>query len=157
MHDSIEDGIASKHEPLFFKSTSEEAPDKEKVNKIEDIELTDEKFEDVEEEDYDERMLRNDGPGSPSFRVYIKDDGKDDNNYVTNDSLEDADSSKESNDESLSNKKIVKKGRKVRSFKKVLPKGGQIAVKNLLNVKSCYNSSNSAHHRTHFLTPRATA
>lgn len=76
MHDSIGDGLSASK---FFdarKSTSEEAPAKEKTNKIGD-ELTDGEFEDVEEEDYDERMLRNDGPGSPSFRVYIRDD----NNY----------------------------------------------------------------------------
>ncbi|KAL2492188.1 nucleolin-like [Abeliophyllum distichum] len=180
LHDSIEDDSASKDRPLINdaqKSMSVEASDKERLEgknsedqvKIELDELTDGEFEDVEEEDYDERLLRDDDfESSPSFRVYVKDDGDDDNNNGTSDSFEDADtsdsfedavSSKElcASNESASNKKVVKRGRKMRSFRNVLTKGGQTAVKNILNVKSCYNSSNLAHHRTHLLTQKSTA
>ncbi|KAL2515150.1 uncharacterized protein Fot_29121 [Forsythia ovata] len=155
LHGSIEDDSASKHQPLINdarKSMSVDASDKECLQdknsedqvKIVLDELTDGEFEDVEEEDHDERMLRGDGfESSPSFRVYVKDDGEDDSNGTsdsfedagTSDSFEDAVSSKElcASNESASNKKVVKRGRKMRSFRNVLSKGGQTAVKNLLN------------------------
>ncbi|KAK6127766.1 hypothetical protein DH2020_038475 [Rehmannia glutinosa] len=84
-------------------------------------------------------------PGSPSFRVYFKDDGQGKHNDIGHNddafkntiSSDDAESSKES----CEKKKVMKAGRKKKSFRKVLPKGGQAAVKNLFHYKSCYTSS----------------
>ncbi|XP_075517153.1 uncharacterized protein LOC142551667 isoform X2 [Primulina tabacum] len=98
-----------------------------------------------------ERMIshRDDNvfPGSPSFRIYFT-DGK-------NDALTDAGlSDDKASLKELPVKKEAKRGRKIQSFRKVLPKGGQSTVMNLLNVTSCYNSSQSARDHAHLLTAK---
>ncbi|CAA0806904.1 Unknown protein [Striga hermonthica] len=103
--------------------------------------------DDVDDDDSDSESERRIGhreddafPGSPSFRVYFKDNeiedghvglGKNDVFKKKLVSKEEVTSSKESSVE-----KKVKKGKKKRSFRKVLPK-------NLLGVKSCYTPSHS--------------
>ncbi|KAL3617584.1 hypothetical protein CASFOL_037905 [Castilleja foliolosa] len=83
--------------------------------------------------------------GSPSFRVYFKDDGEEKHNGFIgqeNDAIssDEAKSSKES----LENKKVKKITRKKSSKKR---------VKNLLNYKSCYNKTPSSdHHQSSLLT-----
>lgn len=118
--------------------------------------------------DYDERRLSHEGgqgdyPGSPSFRIYFTNNLEEDektqgntnvlNNDMSQMQIEDIPSSKETET------KKVKKGRKRRSFRKVIPKGRQAAVKTLQNVRSCYNSaqSHSSHDRRHLLTPKTPA
>ncbi|XP_073140586.1 uncharacterized protein [Henckelia pumila] len=85
-------------------------------------------------------------PGSPSFRIYFT-DGK--NDALRNAGLSDDKTSVKE----LPVKKEAKRGRKLQSFRKVLPKGGQTTVMNLLNVKSCY-SSHSARDRAHLLAAK---
>ncbi|XP_073291402.1 uncharacterized protein [Primulina huaijiensis] len=126
--------------------------DKTKIEgKIANI-LTDEHGgEDKDKEHDKERMIsyQDDDafPGSPSFRIYFA-DGK-------NDALRDAGlSDDKASLKELPMKKEAKRGRKIQSFRKVLPKGGQSTVMNLLNVKSCYNSSHSARDRANLLTAK---
>ncbi|KAL6584319.1 hypothetical protein OROMI_003608 [Orobanche minor] len=116
--------------------------------------------EDEEDDDDDDVNGRTIGheddeafPGSPSFRVYFKDNSEADGHidignkdaFKTTVSSESSVSSKESFVE-----KVNKKGKKRRSFRKVLPR-------NLLSVKSCYTpSSHSSHDNTHLLTGKTT-
>ncbi|KAL3818531.1 hypothetical protein ACJIZ3_004436 [Penstemon smallii] len=112
----------------------------------------------ADDDDGNERMIGHEDddafPGSPSFRVYFKDNGEEKNGK--SDAFKDAVSS----DDGISPKKSsvdkeekrsAGSSRKKRSFRKVLPKGGQ--VKNLLNVKSCYTPSHD-HHHSHLLTAK---
>ncbi|XP_075517145.1 uncharacterized protein LOC142551667 isoform X1 [Primulina tabacum] len=108
-----------------------------------------------------ERMIshRDDNvfPGSPSFRIYFTDGMDDDqiDNTRKNDALTDAGlSDDKASLKELPVKKEAKRGRKIQSFRKVLPKGGQSTVMNLLNVTSCYNSSQSARDHAHLLTAK---
>ncbi|KAI3884327.1 hypothetical protein MKW92_032014 [Papaver armeniacum] len=96
-------------------------------------------------------------PGSPSFRMY----------YIASidDSMDSADTNKEEDadvhhDEKTTNKSrrtqsiascegsvttLVKKETKGKRFRRGLPNVGQAAVKNLLNVKSCYTPCMNPH------------
>ncbi|PIN19303.1 hypothetical protein CDL12_08021 [Handroanthus impetiginosus] len=115
---------------------------------------------DNDDDDDDERMIGHDHdrafPRSPSFRVYFKDDGRDEHK----DTGKINDASKKSavpSDDNVSSKqppeknKITKSGRK-KNFRKS-------TVKNLLSVKSCYNSPPSAHHhhQSHLLAGKTNA
>ncbi|KAI3455081.1 hypothetical protein Pfo_011744 [Paulownia fortunei] len=122
----------------------------------------DEDEEDDDDDDDDERMIGYEDdeafPGSPSFRVYFEDNGEDSHNDIGKiGALKEtvpSDVGVPSKESSVEKK--VKRGRKRRSFRKVLPKGGQAAVKNLLKVKSCYTSSHSSHDHAHLLTGKTT-
>lgn len=95
-------------------------------------------------------------PGSPSFRVYYvpSDDelgeaanGEDKSvDAKGEDKSRRKDSIASLNSSEGSVTKLVKKGNKGRKFRRVLPKGSQVAVKNLLNVKSCYHPSCASAH-----------
>ncbi|KAI3463588.1 hypothetical protein Pfo_020251 [Paulownia fortunei] len=164
-----------KHEAVKDRSSRENGgKNDEKESKIGDVKskeeaeiegtLTDADNDNDDKEDEDERMIGHDDvgafPGSPSFRVYFTDNVEDKHNDIgkndafknTISSFDDTESSKESSE----NKK-VKRGRKKKSFRRVLPKGGQAAVKNLLSVTSCYAKSPSAHDHAHLLTGKTTA
>ncbi|KAL7114484.1 hypothetical protein ACP275_04G123800 [Erythranthe tilingii] len=128
--------------------------------------LTDTDDDDDDDEDDDEdderRIGRGDFPGSPSFRGYIKEDGGDKKidigkKNAIKDTIPKDDTvlSKESSE----NKK-VKRGKKKKSFRRrVLPKGGQAAVKNLFNAATCYTPPPSAahDHHAHLLTGKPNA
>ncbi|KAL6559599.1 hypothetical protein OROGR_004716 [Orobanche gracilis] len=87
-------------------------------------------------------------PGSPSFRVYFEDNSEADGHIDIG--KKDAFKTTVSSESSVSSKESSKKGKKRRSFRKVLPK-------NLLSVKSCYTpSSHSSHDNTHLLTGKTT-
>ncbi|XP_075519356.1 uncharacterized protein LOC142553181 [Primulina tabacum] len=129
--------------------------------KIENI-LTDKDGSEDEDGEHDkERMINHQDddtfPGSPSFRIYFT-DSMDDNQIDSirkNDASRDAGLSDDKTSlKELPVKKETKRGSKMQSFRKVLPKGGQSTVKNLLNVKSCYNPSHSARDRAHLLTAK---
>ncbi|PIA41936.1 hypothetical protein AQUCO_02100049v1 [Aquilegia coerulea] len=122
-------------------------------------------------------------PGSPSFREYCvfsadKDDDDDDDEeeeevvvVVRKDgSHGDGEKREETNQRDESNESsegsvttvLVKKGHKGRKFKRILPKGGQAAVKNLMNVRSCYtppcsNFQNRNHHNNPARLPPPTS
>ena len=127
-----------------------------------------------DDEDYENRLSFDGygsdlGPGSPSFREYcnlspgqsadfssdeievVKDDNGEEKTVAER--REEKEDSVGSSDRSVT-RELVKKEHKKRRFKRVLPKGGQAAVKNFLNVnvKSCYTppcSNMSSHHRHH--------
>ncbi|KAF7135077.1 hypothetical protein RHSIM_Rhsim08G0194400 [Rhododendron simsii] len=108
-------------------------------------------------------------PGSPSFRIYFKDnldeDDDDDDNVNDGGKKDIGESEKTIRDHGTppekdlqdSDPKKLKKGRKRSSFRKVMPKGGQNAMKNLFNVRSCYTPSCSSHDRAHLLTEKTPA
>ncbi|KAI8544054.1 hypothetical protein RHMOL_Rhmol08G0265100 [Rhododendron molle] len=108
-------------------------------------------------------------PGSPSFRIYFtgnldQDDDDDDNHNdggkkgigENEKTIRDHETPPEK-DLQDSDPKKLKKGRKRSSFRKVMPKGGQNAMKNLFNVRSCYTPSCSSHDRAHLLTEKTPA
>ncbi|KAH7866939.1 hypothetical protein Vadar_026964 [Vaccinium darrowii] len=107
-------------------------------------------------------------PGSPSFRIYYADNlhehDEDDDDFNDAGKKDNCADEKTSTDHGTRQEKNLqdsepkkpKKDRK-RSFRKVIPKGGQTAMKNLFNVKACYNPSCSSHDRTHLLTAKTPA
>ncbi|XP_027124019.1 uncharacterized protein [Coffea arabica] len=133
--------------------------DVKKVEEVEDHE--DDDHDDDDDVDDDGRMIRNHEddlffPGSPSFRVYFVDKTKDNKDEGVDDHLTDV---APTDDDSVPSKQLPvaeesKKGKKRRSFKKVLPTGKQ--AKNMFNVRACM-SSNSHHDRTHLLPAKAQA
>ena len=123
-------------------------------------------YEDDDEDKDRMRMIgheHDDGafPGSPTFRYFCGDGDGDRNGddlgkiyAISSDNDDDTASPKENcNDEN----KRVKRGKKIKSIKKVLPKGGQAAVKKLLNMKLRYAQSSSTrhHHQSHLLVAKA--
>jgi len=126
-----------------------------------------------DEEDYDNRLSLDGygsdlGPGSPSFREYCNLSSEQSGDFSSDEieALKDSNGEEKilpkrreerrdsvgSSDGSVTTE-LVKKEHKKRRFKRVLPRGGQAAVKNFLavNVKSCYtppcsNMSNHHHH-----------
>lgn len=123
-------------------------------------------FDDVDDDsddENDERMIgKRDSdafPGSPSFRVYFNDNG--DGNVtgkvddIRSKAPHDDATASEPEDSSVSSNQVKGRAKKKRSFKNVFPKSGQAAMKNLLNVTSCYTPSHSSHHeRNRLLTDK---
>ncbi|PSR89431.1 hypothetical protein CEY00_Acc29632 [Actinidia chinensis var. chinensis] len=114
-------------------------------------------------EEEDERMIEAsiNFPGSPSFRIYFKGnsgDDEDNNDGGKKDQANDRTRNREHGtspkEDSVPEK--AKKGRK-RSLKKAVSKRGHNAVKNLLNVRSCYTPSGSSHDRAHLLPGKPSA
>ncbi|KAF5199498.1 hypothetical protein FRX31_010915 [Thalictrum thalictroides] len=135
--------------------------EKQDVEKVEKEEQDQEEIIDGLEDGYGSDFF----PGSPSFREYCvfsadKDDDddeeeeeeeeevcKDGSNGVQETCAGNGDGEKREEttqrDESTESDEgpvtvLAKKEHKGRKFKRILPKGGQAAVKNLMNVKSCY-------------------
>ncbi|KAL3512558.1 hypothetical protein ACH5RR_025275 [Cinchona calisaya] len=126
-----------------------------------DHENDEDEEEDDDDDDDDGRMLRHqhhdDGdevfPGSPSFRVYFNGNINDNNNEDLDDHLTDMSPIHDDSAPSeLLMAKEVKKGKKRRSFKRVLPTGRQ--AKNLFNVRACMSSTHSSHGRAGLLTAK---
>lgn len=135
-----------------------------------------------DEEDYENRLSLDGygsdlGPGSPSFREYCNlsseqstDFSSDEIEAVKDNNGEEKTVAKRreerrdsvgSSDGSVTTE-LVKKEHKKRRFKRVLPRGGQAAVKNFLtvNVRSCYTppcSNMSNHHHHHHQNKPTTA
>ncbi|XP_011073115.1 uncharacterized protein LOC105158165 isoform X2 [Sesamum indicum] len=141
------------------KNDTKDSPREEGNAKIEEAVTDDEEDDDND----DKRMIGYEDdkscPGSPSFRVYFHENGEDESNDIgkTNNIGASRETTVSSNCDGLSSKgssdpdKKVKRGRKKRSFVKILPKGGQAAVKNLLKVKSCCTSTRSSRDHAHLL------
>ncbi|XP_058180212.1 uncharacterized protein LOC131298758 [Rhododendron vialii] len=104
-------------------------------------------------------------PGSPSFRINFTDNLDEDDDNVNGGKKDIGENEKTIRDHGTpperdlqdSDPKKLKKGRKRSSFRKVMPKGGQNAMNNLFNVRSCYSPSCSSHDRAHLLTEKTPA
>ncbi|GER54200.1 inorganic pyrophosphatase [Striga asiatica] len=97
-------------------------------------------------------------PGSPSFRVYFKDNGEDHKHGHENEALKNEvlGNGAETPKEFAESNKVKITSDKKKSSKKVLPKGRQSIVKNLFNYKSCYNTlPSSGHDQTSLLRGKA--
>ncbi|KAK9278397.1 hypothetical protein L1049_027962 [Liquidambar formosana] len=153
----IKKGEKEKHEKEVRKDAAMTGPTKEEVEVEVEEEGTDEEEEVV-------TFIQEEGfvcPGSPSFRVYYidslaannKNDGK--NDGIKGDESVESGASRTSDEGSVT--KISKKGKKGMRFRRVIPNRRPAAVKNLLNVKSCYNPACSSHDNTRLLSPKAAA
>uniref|UniRef100_A0A5B7CEV5 Uncharacterized protein n=1 Tax=Davidia involucrata TaxID=16924 RepID=A0A5B7CEV5_DAVIN len=139
---SSEDSLTHKH----WTSNGASNKDEKSRGKVYYIEAKEEVEEELGEDEEDEEG-REIGPGSPSFRIYFTDNLADDNKRESAETTGEDGSSNKKSQTGLeatgkgSVTKKVKRGRKRRSFRKVIPRGGQTAVKNLM---SCYSSPDRA-------------
>ncbi|GMQ09609.1 hypothetical protein CsSME_00052912 [Camellia sinensis var. sinensis] len=119
-------------------------------------------FEDDDDDDDDEDLFSNDDgmtfPRSPSFRVYFTNNLDDNDEHSMKDGTNDK---TQSSDHTLTKRESVpKKVRKRMSFKNVIPRGRQTAVKNLFHMRSFYTASalsRSSHDRAHLITAKTVA
>ncbi|KAJ9163936.1 hypothetical protein P3X46_023557 [Hevea brasiliensis] len=136
----------------------------------------DENGEETEEEEENGRLgsltQECNCPGSPSFRVFFIEslDNIKEDDGIDKDDDDDDDSDKKSqcevcpsaiestdNSEAGSETKTKKKAKRRIRLRRVIPKGRPGAVRNLLNVKSCYNPACSGHDNGHLLDEKAVA
>ncbi|KAK4436825.1 hypothetical protein Salat_0016400 [Sesamum alatum] len=135
------------------KNDTKDSPREEGKAKNE-VDVTDDEEDDEED---DERKIGYEDdvscPGSPSFRVYFDENGEHSHNGIGKINLDASRETTVSSDkDGLSSKGSSDLDKKVNwSFKKVLPKGGQAAVKHLLKVKSLCTSPRTSRNHAHLL------
>ncbi|CAL5444382.1 unnamed protein product [Camellia sinensis] len=162
--------------------TSEDLKAAKKVAAKSDVKEARKKdYTDFEDDDDDEDLFSNDDgmtfPRSPSFRVYFTNNLDDNDKHsrvrgcgpnkliAPSGSMKDGTNDKtQSSDHTLTKRNLQesapKKVRKRMSFKNVIPRGRQTAVKNLFHVRSFYTASalsRCSHDRAHLITAKTVA